>query len=156
MTHKSVNPLIWALVEERADSKDHAQPLSEPLSFKAQKIEQQWAKLSCEPIYLLKLTVKVGVQSLKLDGSHLGIRAPVLQLLIDSQRASGGYTAKISKRLKDAANKLQARQKIIYNRYTVLSEPLRFVHESALTSALQAIEEMHQEADKLRSTIVEA
>jgi len=37
-----------------------------------------------------------------------------------------------------------ARQKIIYNRYTVLSEPFRLVHESTLPKALEAIEEMLQ------------
>lgn len=162
MSSASVNPvnsLVAALIQERSCSQNPAQTLTTPTgssSPKLQRHEQQWAKLEKEPIYLLKLTIKVGVQSLRLEGSHLGIRDTVLRLLVDSQRASGGYAAKISKRLRDAANKLQARQKIIYNRYTVLSEPFRFVHESALTSALQAIEEMHQEADKLRSTIVEA
>lgn len=46
MTHKSVNPLISALVEERAHARNLGQPLSEPLSSKAQKIKQQWAKLN--------------------------------------------------------------------------------------------------------------
>lgn len=114
---------------------------------------EQWAKLDKEPVYLLKLKVLVGVQSLRLDGSHLGITEAVLQLLADA--AKGGYAAKINNRLKDAANKLQARQKIIYNRYTVLSEPFRLVHESALPLALEAIEEMIAEADTLRQAIVE-
>ncbi len=58
--------------------------------------------------------------------------------------------------MRDAANKLQARQKIIYNRYTVLSEPFRLVHESTLPKALEAIEEMILEADTLRDEILEA
>lgn len=116
--------------------------------------EKQWAKLAHEPIYLLKLTVKVGSQSLRLNGAHLGISDPVLRLLEDS--AKGGYAARISRRLRDAANKLQARQKIIYNRYTVLSEPFRLVHESTLPKALEAIEEMQAEADTLRDEILEA
>lgn len=36
-------------------------------------LQRFFSRLELEPIYLLKLTVKVGVQSLKLDGSHLGI-----------------------------------------------------------------------------------
>ena len=115
MSSASVNPvnsLVAALIQERSCSQNPAQTLTTPTgssSPKLQRHEQQWAKLEKEPIYLLKLTIKVGVQSLRLEGSHLGIRDTVLQLLVDSQRASGGYAAKISKRLRDAANKLQAR-----------------------------------------------
>lgn len=145
------NPLIAQLVSQRSQSLETG-PGQRSFPSISQK-QRQWAQLATEPIYLLKLTVKVGSQSLKLDGSDLGIQDNVLKLLEDA--ASGGYTAKISKRLKDAANKLQARQKIIYNRYTVLSEPFRFVHESSLAQALEAIEEMHKEADGLREEIIE-
>ena len=146
------NPLIAQLVSQRSQSLETG-PGQRSSPSVSQK-QRQWAQLATEPIYLLKLTVKVGSQSLKLDGSDLGIQDNVLKLLEDA--ASGGYAAKISKRLKDAANKLQARQKIIYNRYTVLSEPFRFVHESSLPQALEAIEEMHKEAEGLRSEILEA
>ena len=37
----------------------------------------------------------------------------------------------------------------------MLSEPFRFVHESSLAQALEAIEEMHKEADGLREEIIE-
>jgi hypothetical protein len=84
----------------------------------------------------------------------LGINDSVLRLLEES--ASGGYRAKIGSRLKDAANKLQARQKIIYNRYTILCEPFRLIHESVLLKALSAIEEAIVEADRLRQEIIDA
>lgn len=148
------NPLIDQLVRERTQSQTIESGQQLPGSPKISQQQRHWAKLAHEPIYLLKLTVKVGAQSLRLDGSHLGINETVLRLLEDT--ASGGYAAKISKRLKDAANKLQARQKIIYNRYTVLSEPFRLVHESSLPKALEAIEEMLTEADTLREEILEA
>ncbi len=147
-----INSLIAQLVRERsvAPTLGQNQRSSVALSQK----QTPWAKLATEPIYLLKLTVKVGVQRLKLDGSHLGIRDSVLRLLEDS--ASGGYAAIFSQRILDAANKLQARQKMIYNRYTILSEPFRLVHESSLPSALEAIEEMRSIASQLREEIVEA
>lgn len=147
----SASKLIEEIVKQRSQSSKE-EPPSQASSRHERLSQQQWAKLELEPIYLLKLTVKVGVQSLKLDGSHLGISDSVLQLL--NSAAKGGYAAKISNRLKDAASKLQARQKIIYNRYTVLSEPFRFVHESALPHALEAIEEMMVEADSLREGIL--
>ena len=148
----NINSLIAQLVRERSTLKntDSGQNRTSKLS----QNQKHSRNLATEPVYLLKLTVKVGVQSLKLDGSHLGIRDSVLRLLEDSAR--GGYAAKISHRLLDAANKLQARQKIIYNRYTVLSEPFRLVHESSLPQALEAIEEMLAEANQLRLQIVEA
>lgn len=145
------NPLIAELIRERSSTAPEPEQDSSPVI--SQK-EKQWAKLAHEPIYLLKLTVSVGPQSLRLDGAHLGISDTVLRLLEDS--ATGGYAARISRRLRDAANKLQARQKIIYNRYTVLSEPFRLVHESTLPKALEAIEEMQAEADTLRQEILEA
>lgn len=149
------NHLIAELVRERTQSP--TTPTIEPEQRSSPKLKKQqrhWASLATEPIYLLKLTVFVGSQSLKLDSTHLGIRDNVVRLLEDS--ASGGYLAKISKRLLNAAHKLQARQKIIYNRYTILSEPFRIVHESALPKALSAIEEMLDEADSLRTEILEA
>lgn len=143
--------LIAQLVQDRSQTQmSRMQPTSAANPRVGQ--QQEWLHLEKEPIYLLKLTVKVGVQSLKLDGSHLGIGDDVLRLL--ESAAKGGYAAKINHRLKDAAIKLQARQKIIYNRYTVLSEPFRFVHESALPDALEAIEGMTAEADCLRQGIL--
>jgi hypothetical protein len=149
----SANAVITQLVQERS----HSAAAMNSAQFTAPKVERKqrsWSRLAKEPIYLLKLTVKVGPQSLKLDGSHLGIADNVLQLL--ERAARGGYAAKISHRLRDAANKLQARQKIIYNRYTVSSEPFRMVHESALPKAMEAIEEMLAEADVLRTEMLEA
>ncbi|URD53735.1 hypothetical protein [Chroococcidiopsis sp. CCNUC1] len=146
-----VDQLVAQLVQERCQTQ---MSRMQPTSAANPRIGQQheWLQLEKEPIYLLKLTVKVGVQSLKLDGSHLGIGDDVLRLL--ESGAKGGYAAKINHRLKDAATKLQARQKIIYNRYTLLSEPFRFVHESALPDALEAIEGMMAEADSLRQGIL--
>lgn len=150
-----VDQLVAQLVQERCQT--HLSGAQQPLGAATPRVRQQhgqhgWVHLEKEPIYLLKLTVKVGVQSLKLDGSHLGIGDDVLRLL--ESAAKGGYAAKINHRLKDAASKLQARQKIIYNRYTLLSEPFRFVHESALPDALEAIEGMMAEADSLRQGIL--
>lgn len=148
-----VNQLIAQLVQERSQTQMSG---TQQHSAANPRVGQQhgWLHLEKEPIYLLKLTVKVGVQSLKLDGSHLGIGDDVLKLL--ESAAKGGYAAKINHRLKDAASKLQARQKIIYNRYTLLSEPFRFVHESALPDALEAIDGMVAEAECLRQEILEA
>jgi len=156
----STNPVITQLVEERrlqgeapsASRSAGTAPSAQSTAPKGERKEYQWSRLAKEPIYLLKLTLKVGPQSLKLDGSHLGIADNVLQLLESAAR--GGYAAKISHRLKDAANKLQARQKLIYNRYTVMSDPFRIVHESALPKALEAIEQMKAEADALREEIL--
>ncbi len=155
MDSSSTNPVITQLIAQLTE--ERSRPFatvksSQSNTAKSERKEYQWSRLAKEPIYLLKLTVKVGPQSLKLDGSHLGIADTVLQLL--ESAAKGGYAAKISQRLKDAANKLQARQKIIYNRYTVSSEPFRIVHESALPKALEAIEEMKAEADALREEIL--
>ena len=114
---------------------------------------REWDKLKSQPVYLLSLTVKVGAQSLLIEGLHLGINGQVLSLL---KEAKGGYRANLSQKLKDAAHKLQARQKIIYNRYTVLSEPFRLVHEASLPDALKAIEDMLEFADQLRLEIVDS
>ncbi|MFQ4143861.1 hypothetical protein [Chlorogloeopsis sp. ULAP02] len=142
--------LISKLVAERLTNRQQASLASQTLSKK----QRQWNKLKLEPVYLLKLTVRVGVQTLRLSGLHLGINPEVMQLLEDT--AKGGYRANTSQRLKDAAHKLQARQKIIYNRYTVLSEPFRLVHEASLPDALEAIDLMQQEAQELRQSIVAA
>ena len=145
-----VDRLIAQLVQERCQTQTaRTQPHVEATPRVGQ---QEFFHLEKEPIYLLKLTVKVGVQSLKLDGSHLGIGDDVMRLLHSA--AKGGYSAKINNYLKDAANKLQSRQKIIYNRYTVLSEPFRLVHSKALPAALEAIEEMVAEANSLREGIL--
>lgn len=140
----STNPVIAQLIEERCSQGKAPSPRpsadansAQSTTPKVERKQHSWSRLAKEPIYLLKLTVKVGTQSLKLDGSHLGIADNVLQLL--ESAAKGGYAAKISQRLRDAANKLQARQKIIYNRYTVSSEPFRIVHESALPKALEDV-----------------
>lgn len=111
-------------------------------------------QLATEPLYLLKLNVKVGIQTLKLEGQHLGIEDRVMNLL--QENAGGGYRAKLGAKLKNAASKLQARQKIIYNRYTVISEPFRLIHESSLPQALAEIEEMKQQADTLRQELLES
>ncbi|MBD2309396.1 hypothetical protein H6G17_28490 [Chroococcidiopsis sp. FACHB-1243] len=148
----AVDQLIAQLVQERSQTQMSQTQQHSVVNPRLSQQQQEWLHLEKEPIYLLKLTVKVGVQSLKLDGSHLGIRDDVLRLL--ESAAKGGYAAKINHRLKDAATKLQARQKIIYNRYTLLSEPFRFVHESALPDALEAIEGMMAEADSLRQGIL--
>ncbi|MCC5640164.1 hypothetical protein LC593_30905 [Nostoc sp. CHAB 5844] len=142
--------LISKLVTERRTNRQKAQTASRTLSKK----QIQWNKLKSEPIYLLRLTVRVGVQTLRLSGLHLGINEQVMQMLED--QASCGYRANTSQRLKDAAHKLQARQKIIYNSYTVLSEPFRLVHEASLPDALEAIDLMQQEAHQLRQEIVAA
>ncbi|MBD2305673.1 hypothetical protein H6G17_09105 [Chroococcidiopsis sp. FACHB-1243] len=149
-----VDQLVAQLVQERSQTQmSETQQHSAAATPRLRQLSgHEWRHLEKEPIYLLKLTVKVGVQSLKLDGSHLGIGDDVLRLL--ESEAKGGYAAKINHRLKDAATKLQARQKIIYNRYTLLSEPFRFVHESVLPDALEAIEGMMAEADSLRQGIL--
>lgn len=153
MNTTSANAVITQLVEERSRP-FAAMNSTQSTAPKVERKQRQWFRLANAPIYLLKLTVKVGPQSLKLDGSHLGIADNVLQLL--ESAAGGGYAAKISQRLRDAANKLQARQKIIYNRYTVSSEPFRMVHESALPQAMAAVEEMLAEANVLRTEMLEA
>ena len=145
----SSEELIARLVKERSSFQPQAGDKASPRLFKKQ---QEWNMLKTQPLYLLSLTVKVGMQSIKLEGDHLGISKEVMDLLEDS--AKGGYRASTSQRIKDAANKLQARQKIIYNQFTVLSEPFRLVHEASLPEALGAIEEMIVTADQLRQEIV--
>ncbi len=145
--------LIKKLVQERTAQSPVLQP-GKQLSPKIKKKRRPWDKLRDQPVYLLSMTVKVGAQSLKLEGMHLGINEQVMQLLEDA--ALGGYRATVSQKLKDAAHKLQARQKIIYNQYTVLSEPFRLVHEASLPDALKAIEEMQEEANTLRQDIIDA
>lgn len=157
-TKKEPTPqdFIAKLVQERIDKHkvlEYQQPGEQP-SPRIRRKRSKWDKLRNQPVYLLSMTVQVGAQSLLLEGLHLGINSQVMKLLEDA--AKGGYRANISQKLKDAAHKLQARQKTIYSRYTVLSEPFRLVHEASLPEALKAIEEMQQEAEQLRLEIVDS
>lgn len=144
---------IGKLVKQKLAEDPEQAADGSPAAKSAAKTPVNLDLLRNKTLYTVEVTVKAGRMSTRLNAADIGLSTDVIKEL--SQIATGGYSARLSKLQNTALNKLQSMKKVLYERFTMFSEPFRFVVDSDLPEAVKALEEMKEEAKRYRHLLYE-
>lgn len=130
----------------------------EDASQKASQVAQtaqdmSWIELQQKDVYLIDISISAGKSSARLRKDNLGLSQDVLDKL--EEIGSGGFSARLSKKLKEYMNQLDGLKKKLYNDYTVFVKPFRFFEASHYPEVEAAISEIQTLADACRHQLVE-